>query len=71
VDRRHQGRHLGELLLGDALNRALLAAEQIGILLMVVDAKDSSAASFYVKYGFQALPGFEHVLVMALKPGKS
>jgi ribosomal protein S18 acetylase RimI-like enzyme len=67
VDRRWQGQKLGELLLGDAVRRAALAAEQIGILLMIVDAKDSAAAAFYAKYGFQALPGAEQVMVMALK----
>jgi hypothetical protein len=34
---------------------------------MVVDAKDSAAAAFYAKYGFQALPGAALVMVMALK----
>jgi len=67
VDRRHQGQGLGELLLGDAVQRALLAAEQIGILFMTVDAKDASAAAFYVNYGFQPLPGAPQIMVMALK----
>ncbi len=70
VDWRQQGCGMGEQLLGDAVNRAVLAAEQIGILLMVVDAKDANAAAFYHKYGFQTLPGAPLVLVMALRTGK-
>jgi ribosomal protein S18 acetylase RimI-like enzyme len=70
VDRRWQGHKLGELLLGDAVRRGALAAEQIGILLMVVDAKDSAAAAFYAKYGFLALPDAEQVMVMWASPLK-
>jgi GNAT superfamily N-acetyltransferase len=71
VDKRFQGQGLGELFLGDAANRATLAADQIGIHLLVVDAKDASAATFYAKYGFQALQGVNQVMVMALKPRPS
>jgi len=52
----HQGRRLGERLLADAVRRVAAAGEDIGIALLVVDAKDDRAVSFYEKYGFERWP---------------
>jgi GNAT superfamily N-acetyltransferase len=54
VDARLQGQGFGELLLMEAIARTLIAAEQIGVSGMFVDAKGASAAAFYGKYGFEA-----------------
>jgi hypothetical protein len=43
---------LGELLLIDALQRVVDAAEIIGCLGVIVDAKDEAAEAFYEKYDF-------------------
>ena len=51
-----QGNRLGERLLADAVHRVVKASESIGIALLVVDALDDRAASFYQKYGFQRWP---------------
>lgn len=53
-DERTRGRGLrvGETLLLDAIVRVLDAAETIGCLGIVVDAKDVEAEQFYLKYGF-------------------
>ena len=51
VDRRYQGRRLGEWLLVDALKKLLQASDMVGFPLVVVDAKDG-AKLFYEKYGF-------------------
>lgn len=56
VDRGVQGRRLGESLLMDALQRSLQLSSQLGIHAMTVDAIDSSAVTFYRKYGFISLP---------------
>ena len=53
VDGRHRGEGLGEMLLMDALARALRS--EIATFAVVVDAKDERAAKFYAKYGFRAL----------------
>lgn len=53
VDRTCQGQHFGELMLIDALKKALLATAQIASLAVIAEALDSSAANFYQKYGFQ------------------
>ena len=52
VDRRYQGRRLGELLLMDALHRVAVQSDRIGVYAAVVDAIDDRAAAFYERYGF-------------------
>ena len=52
VDKRAQGRRLGEKLLVDAIRRVLLAAELLACVGVVVDAKDERAEGFYCQYGF-------------------
>lgn len=47
-----RGRGLGKFLLMDALCRALQGSRQVASAAVVVDAKDSAAASFYGAYGF-------------------
>lgn len=53
VDRTYQGQHLGELILIDALRKALLATAQVASLAVIAEALDEPAANFYQKYGFQ------------------
>ena len=55
VDTTVQGRGLGRLLLMDALERILRAAQVIGIHAVEVRAKSEAARRFYQKYGFVAL----------------
>jgi ribosomal protein S18 acetylase RimI-like enzyme len=55
VDLSAQGRGLGRLLLLDALERVMQAAESIGIHGIEVWAKDDQARNFYLKYGFVPL----------------
>jgi ribosomal protein S18 acetylase RimI-like enzyme len=51
-----QGRGLGGAMLVEALRRAVAAGESAGVRLMVVDAIDEDAATFYMKYGFARMP---------------
>jgi len=67
VDKRSQGQGLGEFILGDAVSRAVAASAQLGIKVILVDAKDAQAASFYSKYGFLPLPNTEGCLFLFLK----
>jgi GNAT superfamily N-acetyltransferase len=50
IDARHQKRRLGELLLLDAMSRALRS--EIAAYAFVVDAKDDRTAAFYARYHF-------------------
>jgi ribosomal protein S18 acetylase RimI-like enzyme len=56
VSRKSQGKGFGELLLSEAMYRTALIAEQAGVIGLFVDAKNDSAKSFYLRYGFLAIP---------------
>ena len=56
VDMRYQRQGLGELLLADTLQRCLRLSEQIGMIGLVVDAKDEMARGWYERYEFERLP---------------
>jgi GNAT superfamily N-acetyltransferase len=66
VGRSVQGQGLGELLLMDAIKRARLVLEHVGVHAVFVDAKDARAAAFYRKYGFRALPSAPLTLVLVI-----
>jgi len=57
---------LGGELLWDALSRAVKASEIAAARLVVVDAIDASAARFYERYGFIAVPENPHRLVQKM-----
>ena len=52
VGKSAQGKGLGRLLLLDAMERIIRAANSIGIHAIEVRAKDEEAKRFYAKYGF-------------------
>jgi GNAT superfamily N-acetyltransferase len=52
IDHRAQGRRLGEKLLMDALRRVVDAANLVGCVGIIVDAKGDAAERFYAKYDF-------------------
>lgn len=56
VDVRYQGQGLGELLLADALQRCRRLSEEIGMIGVIVDAKDEQARRWYERYEFERLP---------------
>ena len=50
-----QGRGLGKVLMGCAVDRCLKARTQVAAYALIVDAKDESAKDFYQHFGFRAL----------------
>lgn len=56
VEMRHQRHGLGELLLADALQRCLRLSVEIGMIGVIVDAKDDHARGWYERYEFERLP---------------
>jgi len=56
VDRSQQGKGLGEYLLLDALARCVRVADDLGIAVVIIDAKHEQARAFYLRYGFKTLP---------------
>lgn len=63
VDKRFQGERLGASLLGDALRRSLMVADQVGAKALLVDPVDERARAFYGKYGFKDIPGMGRMFV--------
>ncbi len=59
LDRSLQGEGHGGELLWDALTRAVAANRQAAARLIVVDAVNEDAASFYRHFGFEPIPGNE------------
>jgi GNAT superfamily N-acetyltransferase len=51
VDRRFQGQGIGGQLLLAAGKRCLLAATEVGGVVMVIDAKNERVAAWYAGYG--------------------
>jgi GNAT superfamily N-acetyltransferase len=64
VRREFQGHGLGGQLLLAAGRRCLLAASEVGGVMLVIDAKDESVASWYARYG--AVPLVDSLLTLAL-----
>ncbi len=63
VETGRQGQRMGEVLLADALRRALASAETVGSSMVVVDALDDGAAAFYAAHGFVRLPESRHLVL--------
>jgi ribosomal protein S18 acetylase RimI-like enzyme len=62
-----QGKGYGRLLLGHALNCSLALRGQLGVRVLVVDALDERAASFYRLHGFRET--VEQARTLYLAPG--
>ena len=68
VSAAHQGQHLGELLLQNAIKRTLSARHTLGVYAVLVEAKDTAAERFYRKYGFRLCD--EHTRQLYLPLGR-
>lgn len=66
-----KGEGIGGLLLVDALHRTVRVASEVGISVILVDAKDQNAVSFYQHFGFQTLPEASHRLVLPVQTAVS
>lgn len=53
----YQGKGLGSILLANACKKITKASATLAVVGIVVDAKDSTADSFYRHFGFVPLPG--------------
>ena len=67
VDQQFKGKGIGSSLLRDALNRVVLASEQIGVRAILVHALDEDARSFYLKHGFYESPTNHMTLMLTIK----
>lgn len=67
VDRSTIGKGLGARLLINSLQRILTASADMAVKVIIVDALDDEARSFYKHYGFIALPGQEYKLFLPIE----
>jgi GNAT superfamily N-acetyltransferase len=70
VDLRAQGIKLGASLLQDAVNRAVMVAENAGVRALLVHALNDKAKEFYEHYGFQSSSLNTMTLMLRLNSGK-
>jgi GNAT superfamily N-acetyltransferase len=63
----YRGKGIGKLLLVDALIRSVATSSQVGVAVIVVDAKSASAKSFYEKSRFNAFPDNTMMLWLSIK----
>ena len=61
------GQKLGAALLQDAVNRAMVVAENTGVRALLVHALHERARQFYEHYGFQASPVDAMVLMVRVR----
>jgi GNAT superfamily N-acetyltransferase len=66
VDKRFTGQGLGEYLVGSALRKAVSISNEVGLVIMIVDAIDEKAATFYEHIGFLRLPHTPQTLCFPL-----
>ncbi|MBI4563543.1 MAG: GNAT family N-acetyltransferase [Planctomycetes bacterium] len=66
IDRSTQGQGLGEILLWDALKKAVLASDLVGVHAVEVMANTFQARRFYEKYGFVPIPEDPFHLILPL-----
>ncbi|GEM_PF-5912631 len=55
---------LGSILLADACQKVIAASKTLAVVGIVVDAKDSTAVSFYTYFGFMPLAGQPDKLIL-------
>jgi GNAT superfamily N-acetyltransferase len=55
VDKAYQRQGIGEIMMIEAMRRAVVVAENAGGIGLFVDAKDEAAKSYYNRYGFVSL----------------
>lgn len=67
VAQRAQGIKLGAALLQDAVNRAVVVAQNTGVRALLVHALNERAKQFYEHYGFQVSPIDAMTLMLRVK----
>lgn len=70
VDKEYQKRGYGDALIAHAFAITRDVAERVGVIGMVVDAKDENAASYYEKFGFHRLTSTKQRLMLPLSAMK-
>lgn len=67
IDKKYQGKKIGQLLLFDALFRSYSFSRELGSIAVVVEAKNKTAKGFYEKYGFKSFLKYPLKLFLPMK----
>lgn len=67
IDQPYQGKGLGEVIFIHALQKCLDQSSQMGGSMIIIDAKNEKAKSFYMRFGFISLPNKPLILIQTLK----
>lgn len=67
VDHCYQGQGFGEMLLIDALQRALETSHEVAAMAVLVEAENDNARAFYELYGFLRFVDDAHRLYLPMK----
>jgi len=67
VDQRAQSHGIGKLMLSDALNKAVEASDSAGLEIVLVEAIDINAVSFYGRFGFTRFDPQSNRMFMTMK----
>lgn len=70
VRKDYQGKSIGRGMLQDAIKRALMVANEVGVRAIITHPVDDKAESFYKYFGFEESPLREKQLVLLLKDAK-
>jgi hypothetical protein len=71
IDRKEQGRGLVAALLRDAITRAVVAAEIIGVGALLVHALHDQARAFYAHFDFEPSPTDPLHLLLLIKNARA
>lgn len=67
VDRRYQGKRIGEAILIHCFKKCIEESKQVGGSVVIVDAKNEQSRAFYERFGFTSLLSDPFCLVMSMK----
>lgn len=67
IDKHFQGKGLGQFIFMHALQKCLDQSFQIGGNIIIIDAKNEKAKSFYERFGYISLPNNPLVLIQTIK----
>jgi GNAT superfamily N-acetyltransferase len=67
VDRGHQGRGLGRILLAQALRDCYEAGKTFAFVAVILDCLDDPAKAFYQQFDFREVPGHRYRLYVSVQ----
>lgn len=67
MSKNHQHKGYGNYLIGSAVGKVIVVAENVGIIGLFVDAKDNYVKEYYETFGFVSLLGDPLILFLPIQ----